>query len=233
MDNLIKDLCKNDIIYFINNYCYFKTNNGYKLGLYLYQEKILKQIINNQNNIGLLTRQMGMTYMSAFIILNELCFGSKTICLMAPRLMDSERILEVVKTSLSFLPDFLKPDLIKNTKREIITANNCRVLIIKDKLFGITPIDYLIIDQACFLKDYPYNIINNSLINNHTKHIYYMSYDYRQKDNSLYKLYLDSTKGLNNFKPFSLRWWECRDNDGLLNNNIKNYVKNSKLETLF
>lgn len=206
----IKELCKNDFTFFVENFCKFTKNDFSKL--YPFQENILEQVKENQYNIGLVSRQVGMSTMTAFIIAYELCFESdKNILLVSHKLVVSSEILERVENILLNLPFFLKPALVTNSQTMLMNENNCKVTVTgRGHLALGSSIDFLIINDAAFV-DFDKIMTNLApCFKENCKHLYYSSH---KGFNSFYELYLKSVAGFNNFKHFTVHWWDVPNRD--------------------
>ncbi len=198
----IKNKCEKDILFFITQ-CKYKTES---FVLRSYQENVIEQINNHKYNVGLISRQVGLTTIAAFLIVHDLCFGNnKTTFLVATKKECAAEILNKVKMILMGLPFYLRPDF--NESNECITTNNGKFICTATfKLINtINTIDFLIIDDATWADIKKVEDKLKDKLTSETKYLYYSSYD-GSENNQFYKLYKDAVKGINLFKPFTIHY---------------------------
>ena len=101
--------CRDDIIYFAENYCsIIHIDHGIiKLQLRQYQKDMLKIMHENRMSINSLSRQLGKTtvvgiFLAHFVVFNE----AKNIGILAHKADMSREVLERTKQALELLPDF-------------------------------------------------------------------------------------------------------------------------------
>ena len=111
--------CRDDVSYFLDKY--FKIISC-ELGLIQFkfkdkQKETIDFINNNQHSIVLDNRQTGKTTLLIGIILHNIIFSRNIIIgFVAGRLENTRAILNCLMNSYNELPDWLKPEIITNTK---------------------------------------------------------------------------------------------------------------------
>lgn len=118
--------CKNDILYFAENYCYIKAGEIRRLikdagGLRDFQKQILLAFQNNKLNILMASRQTGKSVTSAiFILWFNLFHQDRTTLVVADNFTTTRELLDIIKISLEGLPFFMKPGI------KLINAGNIK-----------------------------------------------------------------------------------------------------------
>lgn len=204
--------CKNDKKYFINTYCYF---NHYKNGsvlfkTYPYQDYLIDELNDNNFNIILKARQMGVSWMLAFDVLHTLLFDERhqSILYMGNNLQSAEAIITKIRFIHSNLPHFLQRNFIENNRRSIVFDNHNQLKAISATTTATRSHSstYAIIEELAFIKDaeniiysitptltYSYSklVITSSPLNN---------------KGWFHKMWIDSINGKNKFNPIKLTW---------------------------
>ena len=122
--------CRDDIIYFAENYCsIIHIDHGtIKLQLRQYQKDMLKIMHENRMSINSLSRQLGKTtvvgiFLAHFVVFNE----AKNIGILAHKADMSREVLERTKQALALLPDFLQPGIVIWNQGDIELENGCKI----------------------------------------------------------------------------------------------------------
>lgn len=120
--------CKNDIVYFAENYIQHTTPYGIKkLELYPYQIQILEDDILTSET----SRQIGFSLCSHIKIIHSIIFNNeKTIAFYTPNRDRSSHSIQSIVTLLDLctLPEVFKPKFITRNKTELLFDNNLRVI---------------------------------------------------------------------------------------------------------
>jgi len=106
--------CKNDIIYFAENYFYIIEPDLGKMLIPLlpYQRRLLKACEDNRFNIVLSSRQSGKTTVLTILALHYACFNDhKNIIIVANKEDTAKMIFKRVKLAFQELPVWLKPSV--------------------------------------------------------------------------------------------------------------------------
>lgn len=123
--------CKEDIIYFVENYCEIVTlDNGLQpFILYEPQKKMIESFKDNRMTIALTMRQFGKTTTVAAFFVHQLCFSKDTrFALLANKGGTAKEILERIKEMFEHLPLFLKPGVVNWNKESIQLSNGVKCL---------------------------------------------------------------------------------------------------------
>ena len=122
--------CRDDIIYFAENYCsIIHIDHGIiKLQLRQYQKDMLKIMHENRMSINSLSRQLGKTtvvgiFLAHFVVFNE----AKNVGILAHKADMSREVLERTKQALELLPDFLQPGVVIWNQGDIELENGCKI----------------------------------------------------------------------------------------------------------
>lgn len=150
--------CKNDPIYFIENYVYIKGMKGKALfKLFDYQKEMIKNYMTHSRNIVLASRQVGKTETSAAYILWFAIFHEeKTILIASNKSDNAKEIIGKVVYAYEELPDWIKPGIDENTwnKFSLQFENRSRIMAATtavDTGRGLS-IDLLYVDELAFVK---------------------------------------------------------------------------------
>lgn len=153
--------CAIDIIYFANNYCKTKSEDGSikQIKLRDYQVEILNNFVNYNNNILFASRQVGKTITTSIFLLHTMLFNNdKNIIVVSNKYDTSLEILDKLKTIYKHLPFFLKSGAVNWNIRSLIFENGCKIKALPRSAkpaIGFT-IDVLYIDEFAHI---PSNII--------------------------------------------------------------------------
>ncbi len=150
--------CKNDIIYFAENYMTIIGDKGpQKFTLYPYQKKMLKMFVKNKFNIVTTARQAGKsTTTCAFILWYVIFNEAKTVGLLANKAEIAHQILGRVKYAYELLPAFLQQGVIKFNEKSISLENKSEIVASatsSDAVRGYT-FDIVFIDEAAFIENW-------------------------------------------------------------------------------
>lgn len=120
--------CKNDIVYFAENYIQHTTPYGIKkLELYPYQIQILEDDILTSET----SRQIGFSLCSHIKIIHSIIFNQeKTIVFYTLNRDRSRHSIQSIVTLLDLctLPEVFKPKFVTRNKTELLFDNNLRVI---------------------------------------------------------------------------------------------------------
>ena len=211
--------CATDIVYFANNYCTVMTDEGLQtITLRDYQEDMLKQFQKERFNICVASRQVGKTICSSIYISWYVLFNfDKNALVLSNKGATTREIIDKGKTILEHLPFFLKPGVLKwdvfNTKFD----NGCRIIgqtTTKKAAIGFT-IHLLFMDEFAHI---PHNFVNTFYENVYPT----VSASANSKViitstpngfNKFYDIYSAAEKGLSEYVPFRVDWWDVPGRD--------------------
>ena len=103
--------CRNDIIYFCENYIkIINVDRGFiTIDLYDYQKDIIREFYDNRNLAANLSRQSGKTTTAVCIILHYIIFNShKLVAILANKAATANEILKRIKDAYEALPAWLQ-----------------------------------------------------------------------------------------------------------------------------
>ena len=131
-DELLELLaCKEDIIYFANNYCKIKTKIGKKLlkevgGLRPYQVKMLRQYQANKYNITLASRQIGKSITVAIYVVWYILFSSDVnVLLLSETGQKAKDLLTKIKNIQDSLPFYMQKGLVYSSTQRRLYEGDC------------------------------------------------------------------------------------------------------------
>ena len=149
--------CKEDVIYFAENYFYIVNLDRGKevIKLYTRQRQILKSLVNNRFTCLLSCRQFGKTTLMTIYALWVSCFESdQRIMIVANREQTAINVFKRIRTAYEQLPNFLKPG-VKEYGKTGLTFDN-------DSSIGVSTttstaargesINVMIVDEMAFIE---------------------------------------------------------------------------------
>lgn len=122
--------CKEDPIYFIENYVKIvHIDHGLiPLKLFDYQKEILEKIVNGRKVICCLSRQAGKTTTAVAVILHYVLFNEhKNVALLANKGDAAREILSRIQLAYESLPDWLQQGVVQWNKGSIELENGCKI----------------------------------------------------------------------------------------------------------
>jgi len=211
--------CKNDIVYFINNYCFIPYfNKKHNIKLHKYQENYFLSINNMKFNICLHSLESGVNTMNQLYILHELIFSfDKSIVLIDVSLKKSKEALSRIKGMMEYLPDFLRIDFHVNNKKCIETKLNTRIKILSNKTLPIGfNIDILILNNFALWnhKNKTNMMVSVLPLMSAIKDSKFIICSIPNGAEYFYKLYSDALINMNLFYPSRIDWFDNPNRNG-------------------
>ena len=211
--------CAKDIVYFANTYCTVMTDHGLQtINLRPYQEEMLRQFQAERFNVCLASRQVGKTICSSIFIAWYSVFNfDKNSLILSNKGATTREIIDKGKTILEHLPFFIKPGTLKWDVFNSKFDNGCRIIgqtTTKKAAIGFT-IHLLFMDEfahipANFVDTFYENVyptvsasINSKVIITSTPNGF----------NKFYDIYTAADKGLSEYTPFRVDWWDVPGRD--------------------
>ena len=211
--------CAKDIVYFANTYCTVMTDEGLQtINLRPYQENMLRQFQAERFNICLASRQVGKTICSSIFIAWYSVFNfDKNSLILSNKGATTREIIDKGKTILEHLPFFIKPGTLKWDVFNSKFDNGCRIIgqtTTKKAAIGFT-IHLLFMDEfahipANFVDTFYENVyptvsasLNSKVIITSTPNGF----------NKFYDIYTAADKGLSEYTPFRVDWWDVPGRD--------------------
>jgi len=125
IEEIIK--CRRDPTYYIENYCKVKNPIQGIIPFKLYEfqrDLILNHLNKNRFNIILKSRQMGIsTIHAAYAVWLASFFTAKTVLIIANKGEVATNFINIVKTAIEYVPDFIKPKIRVYNRQSIEFAN--------------------------------------------------------------------------------------------------------------
>lgn len=128
IDEYIK--CYNDVMYFAENYCFVKSEDGKHkiIKLRPYQKDILIMYKENRFSILMAARQSGKTVSSAIYILHYLLFNNqKNVLITANKWDTNYDIVAKIKEIYSYLPYFLQKGVVIWNQKNFSFDNKSKI----------------------------------------------------------------------------------------------------------
>lgn len=211
--------CKNDILYFAENYFYIQTiDEGRKIvQLYDYQKKILKAMLNppsNKKHVVLLSgRQLGKSMCASIFITHYTIFQKDdNVIILANKEATAKDILQKIKIAYQLFPLWLQKGVIQGgwNKNSISLENGIVVLAassssdsIRGKSSGL-----LYVDETAFIPNYIWedfwNSIYSTIASGERSKIVLTSTP--KGLNHFYDIYSKAVRDENNFYPIKVTW---------------------------
>jgi hypothetical protein len=211
--------CATDIVYFANTYCTVMTDHGLQtIKLRGYQEEMLRQFQKERFNCCLASRQIGKTICSSiFIAWYSLFNFDKNSLVLSNKGATTREIIDKGKTILEHLPFFLKPGVIKWDVFNSKFDNGCRIIgqtTTKKAAIGFT-IHLLFMDEFAhipqnFVETFYENVYPTVSASSNSKVIITST---PNGFNKFYDIYSSAEKGLNEYSPFRVDWWDVPGRD--------------------
>jgi len=211
--------CATDIVYFANTYCTVMTDHGLQtIKLRGYQEEMLRQFQKERFNVCLASRQIGKTICSSiFIAWYSLFNYDKNSLILSNKGATTREIIDKGKTILEHLPFFLKPGVIKWDVFNSKFDNGCRIIgqtTTKKAAIGFT-IHLLFMDEFAhipqnFVETFYENVYPTVSASSNSKVIITST---PNGFNKFYDIYSAAEKGLNEYSPFRVDWWDVPGRD--------------------
>ena len=149
--------CAKDPVYFMKKYCMIQhpTRGRIKFNLYPFQEGVLKLLNNNERNIILKSRQLGISTLSAGMALWQMIFQKDTnVLVIATKQDTAKNLVTKVKFMYENLPSWLKLGFEENNKLALRLKNGSQVKAVSaaGDAGRSEAISLLIIDEAAFIE---------------------------------------------------------------------------------
>ncbi len=148
--------CAKDPVYFLKKYAMIQHPIEGKIpfSLYDFQEKTLLDLINNDYNIILKARQLGISTLTAGYSLWMMTFQSdKNILVIATKQDTAKNLVTKVRVMHANLPKWLKQMCVEDNKLSLRYANGSQVKAIssKEEAGRSEALSLLILDEAAFI----------------------------------------------------------------------------------
>ena len=148
--------CAKDPVYFMKKYCMIQhpTRGKINFNLYKFQERALDEFANNEYNIILKSRQLGISTLSAGYSLWSMLFNEDFNCLVIATKQDvAKNLVTKVRVMHEYLPSWLKGNTIEDNKLSLRFANGSQVKAVSaaGDAGRSEALSLLIMDEAAFI----------------------------------------------------------------------------------
>lgn len=208
--------CKDDPVYFINNYVktvtFDKGLTDFKL--YPYQEDLINKYHNNRFNICKSPRQAGKTLTGIGFLLWYATFNDNvSIALCAGRVATARSILEKLQDAYDSLPNWLKMGVTKRNKSELELQNGSRIIagITSYDAFRCQGFNLVYLDEFAFVPDKDAQDFMNVIFTMFTAGKFtkvIITSSVRSSKDCFAKIWKDSEEGKNQFVRTLIKWDE-------------------------
>lgn len=210
--------CANDLPYFIENYAKFMTPQGLRnVSLRDYQWEYLDLLIHNQLTIMRSCRQAGKTTTSAMFLLWYILFNTdKNAIVLGNKGKTAREILNKVKQVFLEVPYFLKPGVEKWNENEVVFDNGCRILTettVAEPAIGFTLHCVLLDEFAHIAPNIQEPFYANIFPTIDAANAKLMITSTQNGPELFCRLFVAAENGENDYKPFTVNWWQVPDWD--------------------
>jgi hypothetical protein len=148
--------CALDPIYFMREYCYIQhpVQGKIKFDLYKFQEKTLDDLKNNDYNIILKARQLGISTLTAGYALWLMNFhNDKNILVIAIKQETAKNLVTKVRVMHQYMPSWLKQGCVEDNKLSLRYNNGSQIKAISStgEAGRSEALSLLVVDEAAFI----------------------------------------------------------------------------------
>ena len=208
--------CRDDIVYFAENYCVIEHIDWGKIRVQLrpYQKEILRICNDNRMTLHNLSRQLGKSTAIAIMLAHYITFNeSKNVGIIAHKASMSTEVLDRTKRALEYLPDFLQSGIVEWNKGNIELENGCKISAFSSKPDSVRGESFamLYIDEAAFIDNWEeiWKAILPVISSGRESKIVMTSTPNGM--NHFYHLYTSSRDGKGSFKTYEARWHSVKE----------------------
>ena len=159
--DMIEELrrCKNDIVYFAENFFYIvSTDEGkQKITLYEAQKRMLLNMVNNRFSVNLASRQSGKSTLLTIFVLWMACFNDDhRAAIVANKESTAINIFKRVRMAYEQLPNYIKPGVKDYGKTGMTLGNDSSILVSTTTATSIRgdSLSTLAIDEVAFIESH-------------------------------------------------------------------------------
>jgi hypothetical protein len=210
--------CKDDPVYFINNYVKFDHFKDGLTGIKLYepQEKLINKYHTNRFNILKAPRHIaGKSSTAIYYILHQIIFQNYgNVGIFSHHRNPSIHLLDRLRVAYENLPKWMQHDIIVNNKQELKLKNGSKVIAApilssyaKGQSFSLILLDEIGSSSPTKVEDFFNSIFPVIVTSKITKVIINSTKDYYEKS-YFNKIWEDSEDGNNDFVRTTIKWYE-------------------------
>ena len=216
--------CKNDIIYFAENFFYIVSidRGKEKIELYEAQRRILKSLVDNRFTCLLSCRQAGKSTLLTIFALWMVCFNDDhRAAIVANKETTAINIFKRIRMAYEQLPNYIKPGVKDYGKTGMTLGNDSSIVVSTTTATSIRgdTISTLAIDEAGFIENHLLSEFWSSVIpsiSSGKKSKILMVSTPNGVGNRFYEIYSEAESGkLKQWKSERIDWWDIpgRDED--------------------
>ena len=209
--------CAKDPSYFINEFCVIQhpQRGKIKFKLYPYQYDVLDEYAENDYNVILKSRQLGISTLTAAYSLWMMLFNAdKNILCIATAKDTAKNLVTKVRVMYDGLPQWLKTAIVENNKLSLVFKNGSQIKAIasNESAGRSEALSLLILDEAAFIDkiDTIWTAAQQTLATG-GKCIAISTPN--GVGNWFHKTWMDATDGLNKFNTVKLHWSQHPERD--------------------
>ena len=202
--------CAKEPSYFINQFCTIQhpQRGKIKFKLYPFQYEVLDEYQNNDYNVILKSRQLGISTLSAAYSLWMMLFqNDKNILVIATTKDTAKNLITKVRIMYEALPAWLKTAIVENNKLSLVFKNGSQIKAIasNESAGRSEALSLLILDEAAFIEkiDVIWTAAQQTLA---TGGRCLAISTPNGVGNWFHKTWVDATDGLNKFNTVKLHW---------------------------
>lgn len=151
--------CKNDVVYFAENFFYIVNldNGKEKIKLYEAQKNMLNNMVNNRFSVNLASRQSGKSTLLTIFVLWMACFNEDhRAAIVANKESTAINIFKRVRMAYEQLPNYIKPGVKDYGKTGMTLGNDSSILVSTTTATSIRgdSLSTLAIDEVAFIESH-------------------------------------------------------------------------------
>jgi hypothetical protein len=148
--------CKEDIIYFAENFFYIKVlgQGRQKIKLHDIQRKLITTIVENQNTIICASRQTGKSTLMTIVCLWYALFQKdKEVAILANKEVQAKEILDRIKLAYEEIPNYIKAGVWTFSQEIIRLTNGSKIYVSTTSATSLRgrSVDVLFVDEFAFV----------------------------------------------------------------------------------
>jgi hypothetical protein len=212
--------CKNDPVYFANNYVQIVTlDHGLQLFKpYHFQEKLISNFHNNRFNICKMPRQTGKSTTVVSYLLHYAIFNDNVnIAILANKASTARDLLSRLQTAYENLPKWLQQGILAWNKGSMELENGSKILAASTSASAVRGGSYNIIflDEFAFIPnhiaDQFFASVYPTISSGQSTKVIIVSTPYGM--NHFYRMWHDAERGMNEYVPTEVHWSEVPGRD--------------------
>jgi hypothetical protein len=214
--------CKEDIIYFAENFFYIVTldNGKQKIQLYDAQKRALLSLVNNRFTALMQSRQSGKSTILTIFVLWMACFhDDHRAAIVANKETTAINIFKRIRMAYEQLPNYIKPGVKEYGKTGMTLGNDSSVIVSTTTATSIRgdTLNALAIDEAAFIEPHLLEEFWSSVIpsiSSGKKSKILMVSTPNGIGNKFYEIFSGAEKGtMKGWKAERIDWWEIPGRD--------------------